>query len=180
SLAPSSPSIVAGPSSCGRCRASASPPGLLSAEDRTLAPQALVLLALDRTLVHEHIGAVLLGDDTAAIPGAEPFAMPGGTAIPTFPRRHGAASTPAFRFSATVVRRMRSPAGLAPTEPASHVPPEPLPADALDEARNQATEAIAARGRERGFVTSEDVLRPCPRRSSPPRRSRRSWDTWSS
>jgi len=57
---------------------------------------------------------------------------------------------------------MRSPAGLAPTEPASHVPPEPLPADALDEARNQATEAIAARGRERGFVTSEDVLEALP------------------
>ena len=48
------------------------------------------------------------------------------------------------------------------TEPASHVPPEPLQADALTEARNDATEAIAARGRERGFVTSEDVLDGLP------------------
>jgi hypothetical protein len=36
--APSSPSIVARPSSCGRCRASASPRGPLSPEDGTLAP----------------------------------------------------------------------------------------------------------------------------------------------
>src|SRR5438876_10607153 len=57
---------------------------------------------------------------------------------------------------------MRSSAGLAPTEPASHAPPQPLPADVLDEARNQSTEAIAARGRERGFVTSEDVLEALP------------------
>ncbi len=48
------------------------------------------------------------------------------------------------------------------TEPASHVPPEPLQADALTEARNDATEAIAARGRERGFVTSEDVVDGLP------------------
>jgi hypothetical protein len=41
---------------------------------------------------------------------------------------------------------------LAPIEPASCVPPEPLQADGLNEARNEATEAIAARGRERGFV----------------------------
>jgi RNA polymerase primary sigma factor len=57
---------------------------------------------------------------------------------------------------------MRSPAGFVPTEPASHVPPEPLPADPLNEARNEATETIAARGRERGFVTSEDVLEALP------------------
>jgi RNA polymerase primary sigma factor len=57
---------------------------------------------------------------------------------------------------------MRSPAGFAPTEPASDVPPEPLQADGLDEARTEATEAIAARGRERGFVTSEDVLEGLP------------------
>ncbi len=57
---------------------------------------------------------------------------------------------------------MRSPAGFVSTEPASHVPPEPLQADALTEARNDATETIAARGRERGFVTSEDVLDGIP------------------
>jgi Sigma-70 factor, region 1.2/Sigma-70 factor, region 1.1/Integrase core domain len=57
---------------------------------------------------------------------------------------------------------MRGPAGFVSTEPASHVPPEPLQADALTEARNDATEAIAARGRERGFVTSEDVLDALP------------------
>src|SRR6266852_2950339 len=53
---------------------------------------------------------------------------------------------------------MRNPAGLVPSELASDVPPEPLQADGLNEARNEATEAIAAGGRERGFVTSEDVL----------------------
>src|SRR5437870_1684031 len=57
---------------------------------------------------------------------------------------------------------MRSPAGFAPTEPASDVPPEPQQADGLDEARKEATEAIAARGRERGFVSSEDVLDSLP------------------
>jgi RNA polymerase primary sigma factor len=57
---------------------------------------------------------------------------------------------------------MRNPAGFAPTEPASDVPPDPLQADGLDEARNEATEAIAAGGRERGFVTSEDVLDGLP------------------
>src|SRR6266511_1762113 len=66
------------------------------------------------------------------------------------------------RLSGTVMVPMRSPAGLVSTEPASHVPPEPLQADALTEARNDATEAIAARGRERGFVTSEDVLDGIP------------------
>src|SRR6266542_1627433 len=53
---------------------------------------------------------------------------------------------------------MRNPAGLAPTELASDVPPDPPQADGLNDARNEATTAIAARGRERGFVTSEDVL----------------------
>ena len=57
---------------------------------------------------------------------------------------------------------MRSPAGFAPTEPASYVPPDPPQADRLNEARNEATESIAARGRERGFVTSEDVLDGLP------------------
>src|SRR6266498_2073784 len=53
---------------------------------------------------------------------------------------------------------MRNPAGFAPTEPASDVPPDALQAGSLDESRNEATESLAARGRERGFVTSEDVL----------------------
>jgi RNA polymerase primary sigma factor len=57
---------------------------------------------------------------------------------------------------------MRNPAGLVPTELASDVPPDPPQADGLDEARNEATEAIAAGGRERGFVTSEDVLDGLP------------------
>ncbi len=57
---------------------------------------------------------------------------------------------------------MRNPAGLAPGELASDVPPALLQADGLNEARNEATEAIAARGRERGFVTSEDVLDGLP------------------
>src|SRR6266540_7323135 len=35
--------------------------------------QALVPLALDRTVVHEHIGAVLLGDETVALLGVEPL-----------------------------------------------------------------------------------------------------------
>jgi sigma-70-like protein len=61
-----------------------------------------------------------------------------------------------------MVSVMRDPAGFAPTELASNVPPEPLRADGLDEARNEATEAIASRGRERGFVTSEDVLDGLP------------------
>jgi RNA polymerase primary sigma factor len=60
------------------------------------------------------------------------------------------------------MRLMKNPAGFAPTEPASDVPPEPLQADGLNEARNEATEAIVARGRERGFVTSEDVLDGLP------------------
>src|SRR6266496_5827573 len=61
-----------------------------------------------------------------------------------------------------MVSVMRDPAGLAPTELAPNVPPEPVRADGLDEARNEAAEAIAARGRERGFVTSEDVLDGLP------------------
>src|SRR5205823_12468659 len=88
--------------------------------------------------------------------------MPLATGDSLLPPQNCAASTPMSRFSATVVRSMRSPTGLVPTELDSHVPPEPLQADVLDEARNQATEAIAARGRERGFVTSEDVLDGLP------------------
>src|SRR6266536_1487226 len=61
-----------------------------------------------------------------------------------------------------MVSVMRDPAGFVPTELASNVPPEPLQTDALNEARNEATEAIVARGRERGFVTSEDVLEGLP------------------
>jgi RNA polymerase primary sigma factor len=57
---------------------------------------------------------------------------------------------------------MRSPAGLAPTEPASYVPPEPLHDGGLTHPRSEATEARAAMGRERGFVTSEDVLDGLP------------------
>jgi RNA polymerase primary sigma factor len=57
---------------------------------------------------------------------------------------------------------MRNPVGLAPMEPPTDVPPDPLQPDGLSEARNEATEAIAARGRERGFVTSEDVLDGLP------------------
>src|SRR2546430_10171559 len=57
---------------------------------------------------------------------------------------------------------MRDTAGLAPTKLAFDAPSEPLQANALNEARNEATEAIAARGRERGFVTSEDVLDGLP------------------
>src|SRR6266545_1448871 len=61
-----------------------------------------------------------------------------------------------------MVSVMRDPAGFVPTELASNVPPEPVRADGLDEAGNEAAEAIAARGRERGFVTSEDVLDGLP------------------
>ncbi len=60
------------------------------------------------------------------------------------------------------MRLMKNPAGFAPIELASDVPPEPLQADGLNEARNEATEAIVARGRERGFVTSEDLLDSLP------------------
>jgi RNA polymerase primary sigma factor len=57
---------------------------------------------------------------------------------------------------------MRNPAGFAATKPASDVPPEPLQAVGRAEARAEATESLAARGRERGFVTSEDVLDGLP------------------
>src|SRR5712692_3806959 len=66
------------------------------------------------------------------------------------------------RSSATLVRFMGKPASFAPTELASDVPPEPLQAAGHNEARNEATEAIAARSRERGFVTSKDVLDGLP------------------
>ena len=51
---------------------------------------------------------------------------------------------------------------MVPTEPASDVPPDPRQAGAITKARNEATEAIAAGGREPGFVTSEDVLDGLP------------------
>ncbi|HEV8177510.1 MAG TPA: RNA polymerase sigma factor region1.1 domain-containing protein, partial [Gemmatimonadales bacterium] len=57
---------------------------------------------------------------------------------------------------------MKNPAGFIPAKPASDVQPSPLQADGLNEARNEATEVIAAKGRERGFVTSEDVLGGLP------------------
>jgi RNA polymerase primary sigma factor len=60
------------------------------------------------------------------------------------------------------MRLMKSPAGFAPIEPASDVLPEPLQADGINEAGNEATEAIVAGGRERGFVTSEDLLDGLP------------------
>jgi RNA polymerase primary sigma factor len=62
------------------------------------------------------------------------------------------------------MRLMKNPAGFAPIELASDVPPEPLQADGLNEAR----EAIVARGRERGFVTSEDVLDGLPEKQLSP------------
>ena len=66
------------------------------------------------------------------------------------------------RSSATLVRFMGKPASFAPTELASDVPPEPPQAAGLNVARNEATEAIAAGGRDRGFVTSKDVLDGLP------------------
>jgi hypothetical protein len=63
---------------------------------------------------------------------------------------------------------MRNPAGLVPTELASDVPPDPPQADGLSDARNEATEAIAAGGRDRGFLTSEDVLDGLPEMPLPP------------
>jgi len=60
------------------------------------------------------------------------------------------------------MRLMKNPAGSVPIELASRVPPERLRADGLTEATNEATEALAARGRDRGFVTSEDVLDGLP------------------
>jgi RNA polymerase primary sigma factor len=60
-----------------------------------------------------------------------------------------------------MVRLMRDPAGFIPTRPAPDVRPSP-PRDDFNEARNEATEIIAGKGRERGFVTSEDVLDGLP------------------
>jgi hypothetical protein len=56
------------------------------------------------------------------------------------------------------MRLMKNSAGFAPIELASDVPPEQQEADGLKEARNEAAEGIVARGREQGFVTSEDLL----------------------
>src|SRR5713226_6246306 len=76
--------------------------------------------------------------------------------------RSEAEGRPVTRSSGTLAGDMGNAAGLAPSELASNVPPEPLQADDLNEARNDATEALAARGRERGFVTSKDVLDGVP------------------
>jgi RNA polymerase primary sigma factor len=54
------------------------------------------------------------------------------------------------------MRAMKEPDSLG--DPASEGPPEPIQTINLDEAK----EAIAARGRERGFVTSEDLLEGLP------------------
>jgi RNA polymerase primary sigma factor len=51
---------------------------------------------------------------------------------------------------------MKEPDALA--DPATEGPPEPVQTIGIDEAK----EAIAARGRERGFVTSEDLLEGLP------------------
>src|SRR6266511_4175280 len=57
---------------------------------------------------------------------------------------------------------MKTATGSASARPVATIPPEPLLADGFNEARSEATEAIAAKGRERGFVTSEDVLGGLP------------------
>ena len=57
---------------------------------------------------------------------------------------------------------MKTAVGSASAKPASTIPSEPLVTDGFNEARSEATEAIAAKGRERGFVTSEDVLAGLP------------------
>src|SRR6266540_2320663 len=57
---------------------------------------------------------------------------------------------------------MKTAAGSASANLASTIPSEPLLGDGFNEARSEATEAIAAKGRERGFVTSEDVLGGLP------------------
>ncbi|MGH2819247.1 MAG: sigma-70 family RNA polymerase sigma factor, partial [Actinomycetota bacterium] len=57
---------------------------------------------------------------------------------------------------------MRNPAGSASTQLASDIRFASPQAEGLGQARNEATEAIAARGRERGFVTSEDMLDGLP------------------
>jgi hypothetical protein len=46
---------------------------------------------------------------------------------------------------------MRNVAGFASSESAPDVPSEPTQADDLDEARDEATESIVAKGREQGF-----------------------------
>src|SRR6266545_5943103 len=57
---------------------------------------------------------------------------------------------------------MKTATGSASARPVATIPPEPLLAGGFNEARSEATEAIAAKGRERGFVTSEDVLGGLP------------------
>jgi len=57
---------------------------------------------------------------------------------------------------------MKTATGSASARPVATIPPEPLLADGFSEARSEAIEAIAAKGRERGFVTSEDVLGGLP------------------
>jgi len=56
---------------------------------------------------------------------------------------------------------MRSPLVLEPTDLASDITSEPRSEDP-DQARTEATEAIATRARERGFATFEDVLDALP------------------
>jgi RNA polymerase primary sigma factor len=56
---------------------------------------------------------------------------------------------------------MRNPTASPAPKIASNIPSE-LEANGFREARSEATEAIAARGRERGFVTSEDMLDKLP------------------
>ncbi|HEY3211253.1 MAG TPA: RNA polymerase sigma factor RpoD [Actinomycetota bacterium] len=60
------------------------------------------------------------------------------------------------------MRLMKNLAGSVSVKPASTIPSDPLLSAAFSEARNEATEAIAAKGRERGFVTSDDVLGGLP------------------
>ncbi len=57
---------------------------------------------------------------------------------------------------------MKTAAGSASAVSASTIPSETLLADRFTEARNEASEALAAKGRERGFVTSEDVVNGLP------------------
>src|SRR6266567_5465399 len=59
------------------------------------------------------------------------------------------------------MRPMRSPLVLEPTDLASDITSEPRSEDP-DQARTEATEAIATRARERGFATFEDVLDALP------------------
>jgi RNA polymerase primary sigma factor len=57
---------------------------------------------------------------------------------------------------------MKTAVASASASPAPTIPSETLLADRFTEARNEASEAIAAKGRERGFVTSEDVVNGLP------------------